>query len=90
MAENNLEAWMVEKWIADKRITIYDPAEVEAVPRCNSCGRETKPGEPLCKTCQFKRLSSSPQKKVPELITPVEDIKSASSRGMHFKPRKQA
>jgi hypothetical protein len=90
MAEVGLTQWMVEKWIGEKRICIYDPTETPAAPRCNSCGRETKPGEPLCKTCQFKRLSASNTKKSPEPAKESDGMKSGSSRGMHYKPRKQA
>lgn len=88
MAEVGLTQWMVEKWIGEKRITIYDPTEVSAVPRCNSCGRETKPGEPLCKTCQFKRLNANILKKAAEPANESGGMKSGSPRGMTFKPRK--
>lgn len=52
----DVEQWMLEKWIKEKRINLA-PEEVATVkPHCPYCSRELKEGEKICKTCQLKKL----------------------------------
>ncbi|MBN2326302.1 MAG: hypothetical protein JXR73_04045 [Candidatus Omnitrophica bacterium] len=79
-----VEEWMIEKWVDEKRITLHDPTVQSTVHYCSSCGRETKPGETLCKTCQFKLLSTK-KKNSSEQEEDPKTAKRDRSGGMHFK-----
>lgn len=87
LGEISVEQWMVEKWIKDKRITMQDPAAEISVLRCSSCGREIKPGQLLCTTCQFKRLASKTKPTAPKEVSSEKESSSSHSSGMHIKPR---
>ncbi len=87
LEEVELEQWMLEKWVAEQRITLSNPSDLQAIPRCSSCGREIKIGQNMCSTCKFKKLAakkpSSTQKD-----KPAEEEKEKTTRsGMHFKTR---
>lgn len=87
LQEVDVEQWMVEKWVADKRITLNSPEEAMATYRCSSCGREIKPGQTLCKTCQFKKLAAKKPPSAPGEKKEKDAPSTSRSAGMHFKPR---
>lgn len=86
LEEVELEQWMLEKWITEQRITLSNPEDLKAIPRCSACGREIKSGETICQTCKFKNLAS--KKPAPEKQKPAEEEAEKPARtGMHFKSR---
>ncbi len=86
LEEVELEQWMLDKWVAEQRITLSNPADLQAIPRCSSCGREIKQGEEMCQTCKFKKLTS--KKPSSQQEKPAEEEKDKPARtGMHFKSR---
>ncbi|MGC9327599.1 MAG: TIGR03826 family flagellar region protein [Candidatus Hinthialibacter sp.] len=84
ISEIGVEQWMIEKWIDEKRISLYDPEAPSGVHYCASCGRETKPGELLCKTCQFKHMSAKNKNSTKWDEDKIIE-KRERARGMYFK-----
>ncbi len=87
--ELEIEQWMLEKWVNEKRITLVTPESEMGAKKCSECGRKMKPSDAgnICKTCQLKRLMNKKptEKKTAE---PDAELTKDESRGMHFK-RKQ-
>jgi len=55
--ELELEQWMVEKWVNEKRINLLKEEELHNKRYCTECGRELKSETgTVCKTCQFKKV----------------------------------
>ncbi len=76
---------LISKWVESRRIVLTKDEDEQSILRCSSCGRPVKEGEPLCKTCQIKRLRSKPENKSPvRTPKPKETAPLKQSRGMHF------
>lgn len=83
-----LEPWMLDKWIQDKRIAEFDESEQVNKRICMYCGREVKEGQTICRTCQLKKMSKSGGSSSGGGETKnIDDPLKKASRGMHFKPR---
>lgn len=84
-----VEQWLIEKWVKEERIHVYDPEQEASKKRCQYCGREVIGAGTVCKTCEVKKTIASKGKKPSaedQLLKKDESDKAARS-GMHFKRR---
>ncbi|RJP26467.1 MAG: hypothetical protein C4527_14995 [Candidatus Omnitrophota bacterium] len=83
----DIEQWMIEKWVKEKRINLITTEDQKAVRQCTECGRKLKETDvgAICKTCQLKKLmkkgAQSPK------AAEKEEEKKEEARGMYFKKR---
>lgn len=85
-----LETWMLDKWIEEGRVNLYDPdAEDLSDKSCIYCGRPVKGDGEICKTCQIRKSITEGKKPAAEpMAKPQEKAPEKSVRhGMHFKKR---
>ena len=74
-----LEQWMLEKWIKEKRINLAPEEVSEIKPRCPFCSRELKEGEKLCKTCQLKKMMGKKDSSPPPSSSTPDDSSKTST-----------
>lgn len=75
----------LEKWANDGRISIVFEQDVENTYHCSLCGRETKAGETICKTCKFTKLSRAKEEESIFAKPKLEGSSSKMRQGMHYK-----
>ncbi|MEW6238487.1 MAG: hypothetical protein AB1656_24135 [Candidatus Omnitrophota bacterium] len=84
--ELEIEEWMFEKWIREKRIQILSPEEMMKKRHCVQCGRELKDDNAMyCKNCMFKQTLQKKVEEKEEAPKVKEEPLSYDRRGMHYK-----
>lgn len=84
----DLSIALLDQWVDEGRIQLYDPvAEMNKV-RCMYCGREVSGGGTVCKTCQIKKtLGQKTGGPTAPAKPSTADVKQQRIGGMHFKKK---
>jgi predicted amidophosphoribosyltransferase len=80
-----IEQELLEQWIEEKRIQLFDSGKTETKTICIYCGRPINKGEKICKTCMYKQVAL--RKNQPCLSNPIDEGENelSKNRGMHVK-----